>query len=266
MKELTIDEIKKVQLDILIYIDKVCKDNNIEYSLAYGTLLGAVRHKGFIPWDDDIDILLKRSEYNKLIETLSKEQSDKYRVFTTKDEDYYYLYAKVADLSTVIKEKNWPDIKDLGVYIDIFPIDYLPDENGEEYYNKAKYYMYCLYNCLTDIAFVHNKRYMRAIKKILRNRKVKKCRQQSEWYWKSKFEEMTQINNSSHMANIVDGGGYRPWESSIMDSYSKLEFENHMFNVVSDYDIMLKSRFGDYMQLPPENERVSNHDFKAYWK
>ena len=97
-----------------------------------------------------------------------------------------------------MKELTLDEIK--KVQLDIFPIDYLPENDEEEYYNKAKNYMYCLYNCLTDIAFVHEKRYMR------------------------------------------------------------------IFNVVSEYDIMLRSKFGDYMKLPPEGERVSNHDFIAYWK
>ncbi len=70
MKEMILEEIKKAQLEILVYVDKICKENNIKYTIAYGTLLGAIRHKGFIPWDDDIDIMLVRDEYEKLLEVL----------------------------------------------------------------------------------------------------------------------------------------------------------------------------------------------------
>ena len=104
MKQMTLDEVKKVQLDILKYVDMICKKNNIQYSLAYGTLLGAVRHGGFIPWDDDIDIVLMRSEYDKLLQYLYVEQDDTYQVVSMKDEGYWYTYAKVTDKRTFIKE------------------------------------------------------------------------------------------------------------------------------------------------------------------
>ena len=177
MKQMTTDEIKKVQLDILIYVDKICKDNNIKYSLAYGTLIGAIRHKGFIPWDDDIDIVLKRSEYERLLEVLYKDDNSKYMIFSMKDEGYFYPYAKVGDLDTIIREKNWPDIQNLGVNIDVFPVDYVPEGKEREYYDKTQMYINCLYNCLTDIAYVHNRRIVRIIKKILRFEITDRCNQ-----------------------------------------------------------------------------------------
>ena len=120
---MTLDEVKQVELEILEYVDKICKENNIQYSLAYGTMLGAVRHKGFIPWDDDIDILLKREEYEKLLRILYSKTDEKYQVFSLKDEGYWYSYAKVTDTRTIIVEKNDRNMKEC-VYIDIFPIDY----------------------------------------------------------------------------------------------------------------------------------------------
>ena len=265
MKEMTLDEIKKVQLDILVYIDEKCRLNNIEYSLAYGTQIGAIRHKGYIPWDDDIDILLKRKEYNKLLDILYKEKDERYKVFSPKDEGYFYTYAKVSDNRTLIKEKNWPDLKDLGLNIDIFQIDYVPEGEEKAYYDEAKHYEACLHNCLTDIAYAHDKKYMRLLKKMCRSGAVKKCREKSEWYWKEKLDELTDIENAPNMACIVTGG-YRLWSKEILDNYIEVEFENHMFSSVKDYDTMLKSTYGDYMSLPPESERVSTHDFTAYWK
>ena len=265
MEELSLEKIKKVQLDILIYVDKICRDNNIEYSLAYGTLIGAIRHKGFIPWDDDIDIILKRSEYNKLLDILYSEDNVKYKVFSPKDEGYFYPYAKVSDSDTIIREKNWPDYKDLGVNIDIFPIDYVPDGEEKAYYDRMQHYVRCLHNCLTDIAYTHQSKIKSLVKRICRFRKVKKCRSKGEWYWKEKIEQMTHIKESKNIACIVDGD-YCLWEKELLENYIDIEFENTLFKSSKDYDEMLRKYYGDYMQLLPIEERVSNHDFVAYWK
>ena len=265
MEELSLEKIKKVQLDILIYVDKICRDNNIEYSLAYGTLIGAIRHKGFIPWDDDIDIILKRSEYNKLLDILYSEDNVKYKVFSPKDEGYFYPYAKVSDSNTIIREKNWPDYKDLGVNIDIFPIDYVPDGEEKAYYDRMQHYVRCLHNCLTDIAYTHQSKIRSLVKRICRFRKVKKCRSKGESYWKEKIEQMTHIKESKNIACIVDGD-YCLWKKELLENYIDIEFENTLFKSSKDYDEMLRKYYGDYMQLLPIEERVSNHDFVAYWK
>lgn len=265
MEELSLEEIKKVQLDILIYVDKICRDNNIEYSLAYGTLIGAIRHKGFIPWDDDIDIILKRSEYNKLLDILYSEENGKYKVFSPKDEGYFYPYAKVSDLSTIIREKNWPDYKDLGVNIDIFPIDFVPDGEEKAYYDRMQQYVRCLHNCLTDIAYVHKNKIASLVKRMCRFREVKKCRRKSEWYWKDKIEQLTHIKESHNIACIVDGD-YCLWSKDLLEDYIDIKFENSTFKASKYYDEMLREYYGDYMQLLPIEERVSNHDFVAYWK
>ena len=262
---MTLDEIKKTQLGILLYIDKLCRENGIKYSLAYGTLIGAIRYKGFIPWDDDIDIVLKRSEYEKLLEVLYKYNNSQYKVFSMKDEGYFYPYAKVGDLNTIIKEKNWPDYKDLGVNIDIFPIDYVPDGEEKAYYDRMQHYVRCLHNCLTDIAYTHQSKIKSLVKRICRFRKVKKCRSKGEWYWKEKIEQMTHIKESKNIACIVDGD-YCLWKKELLENYIDIEFENTLFKSSKDYDEMLRKYYGDYMQLLPIEERVSNHDFVAYWK
>lgn len=259
------DEIKKVLLEILKYVDTICKENNINYSLGHGTLLGAIRHKGFIPWDDDIDIFLKRPEYNRLIEVLYSKNDTRYKVFSLKDEGYFYPYAKVSDMSSVILEKNWPDYQNLGLNIDVFPIDYLPEGREKEYYDKTKQYEKCLYNCLTDIAYADDNKIKHFIKKILRHHAVNNCRKKGEKYWKEKINSMTKIADSNKMACIVTGE-YSLWDKKMFENYIDVEFENNKFSAVRDYDEMLKSIYGDYMKLPPENERESYHDFKAYWK
>ena len=131
MKEVSLENIKSRSIDILIDIDRVCKENDIKYTLYYGTLLGAIRHKGFIPWDDDIDIGMMREEYEKFIKIYDKNHSDIYELLTSRQKNYFLPYAKVNDISTT----SYLDDVELpfGVSVDIFPIDY---QNNDE--QKAK--------------------------------------------------------------------------------------------------------------------------------
>lgn len=126
MKEINTVELKRIELDILKYIKTQCEKYNLRYYLAYGTLLGAVRHKGFIPWDDDIDIHMPREDYDKLIELEYNNPDSKYKLLSPKyNKDYYYSFAKMVDNETILEETGLKQIKELGVYVDIFPLDYI---------------------------------------------------------------------------------------------------------------------------------------------
>ena len=123
MKKLTLDEVKKIQLEILAYIDSFCKKNNISYFINYGTLLGAVRHKGFIPWDDDIDISMDREHYNMFIEKFNQDSS-KYKILSLDtDKAYFNNFIKVVDTTTkIVDNRNYKTFS-CGVFVDIFPMD-----------------------------------------------------------------------------------------------------------------------------------------------
>ena len=120
-----IDNLKKVELDILICFDRICRENSLRYSLAYGSLLGAVRHKGFIPWDDDIDVIMPRADYEKLLKL--DNIGENMKIFHFRNSDYFYPFAKMCDIRYKLFESYRPE-KCLGPYIDIFPLDYLPDD------------------------------------------------------------------------------------------------------------------------------------------
>ena len=132
----TVEELQKIELEILKYIDKVCKENNLTYFLAYGTLIGAIRHKGFIPWDDDVDIQMPRDDYNKLCDIL-KEENGRYKLLDHKEGlGYIYPFAKVIDSNTRLIETGLTETVNMGVYIDIFPIDGTPND-----FKKRKKYL-----------------------------------------------------------------------------------------------------------------------------
>lgn len=137
MKEIKNDELRTIQLDILQNVHDFCMKHDIKYTLAYGTLLGAVRHGGYIPWDDDIDIAMLRSDYEKFL----KEYKDDIYKFTEcrLDKDVHIGFGKVEDTRTIVIEGG--NTKNLGVSIDVFPIDDLCDtyEDSVAYFKSFKW-------------------------------------------------------------------------------------------------------------------------------
>lgn len=120
MKELDLIDIKRLELDMLSYIDKICEENSISYCLDYGTLLGCVRHKGFIPWDDDIDIAMSKKGYEKFKKIINGLDGRYKLIDAYTDDDYHYPFGKVVDTNTKLIEDGVDKINNLGLYIDIF--------------------------------------------------------------------------------------------------------------------------------------------------
>ena len=123
-------KLQLVELDGLKYLDKICKENNIEYYLAFGTLLGAVRHKGFIPWDDDIDIAMTGENYLKLLEVMKKNENKKYFFQTLETEkNYYLMWSKLRINNTLFaKEEQLANKINHGIFVDVFPLFEYPDK------------------------------------------------------------------------------------------------------------------------------------------
>ena len=130
MKEMTLQEVQKVSLDILKDVHDFCESHNIKYSLAYGTLLGAVRHKGFIPWDDDVDIIIPRPDYERFCREYYS--SHGYKLYCPEDPANYMVFARVCDNEHTLVKTNHPWASEqTGVWIDIFPFEGLPSDEGD---------------------------------------------------------------------------------------------------------------------------------------
>ena len=267
MKNITdIQELKNIQLDILKYVDNFCQLHKITYFMCGGTLIGAVRHKGFIPWDDDIDIMMKRDDYERFIELFSKEKSY-YKVYSHHiQKKYPHAYAKVADDRTVLLN-NINGAIEMGVNIDVFPIDDLPDNEK-------------IIKNLFEKSFSLNRKLSLKQIKISTNRSIIKniilligrfiySFTKVHKVIVSLNENATKYRGSNGMkcADLVAGFGYKEIQDrSNLSKAIKMKFEDTEFMAPIGYDKYLRGMYGDYMTLPPKEKRTSHHDFSAYWK
>lgn len=268
MRELSLDEIKKRQLSMLAWIDGLCREEGIDYSIAYGTMIGAVRHGGYIPWDDDVDLFMTRDNLRKFIRSFNQIQNSGFHILNW--ENNYFNFTKVIDSSTIVTEDNDYNVRNYGVWLDIFPVDYLPDPKSTE--AKTKYQKMNRYLKLSQIRGMHYRHYktMGFPKNII---------------WLT-LRILLSIFPLGHFGKIVDSTylgyndaptdfmGYLPqcqlesntFPSHYFGDYIDMKFDGIKVRCLKEYDAMLKGYYGDYMKLPPENERVSGHNYKAFLK
>ncbi len=268
MKTIEVNELRNLQLEIMQTIHDFCVNNNIRYSISGGTLLGAVRHKGYIPWDDDIDCMMPRPDYEKFVKTFNENKASPFRVFSSYNDSHFFQpFAKVVNTNTTLIEKEDRPQPNLGVYVDIFPIDGLPNDENE----REKYWnMIARKKNFSTVIYSKSNKKEHGIKKIIRfflfclfrpfpaNCYTKKLHKLG---MKNSFEE------SNFVANSIFG--YHKKEQmpkSIFDSFILLDFEDKKFYAVKDYNTYLTNLFGNYMQLPPKDKQVSKHDFTVFWK
>lgn len=268
MKAIGLDEQKKIELAILKELDIICKENNLKYYLAYGTLLGAVRHKGFIPWDDDIDVWMPREDYEKFLRICAgKTINDKYRVLSMHDKDYIYAFAKMVDIRTLVEEK-WMLTNILGVYIDIFPLDILPinEKHRKRYINKLLLAHYGLLMSTRE-----NKKRKTLLVSVLSRLAYYPLRIFGYRRWLNRVDKLSrkyQSNEKRYIGNVsIDSYIAKEcYRAECFEDGVRLRFEDAEFAVPKNYEKILNTIYGDYMQLPPLEKRIKKHENKAYWK
>lgn len=265
MREIDIKELRKIQLEILDTVDKYCKKNNIKYWIDCGTLLGAVRHKGYIPWDDDIDIGMLREDYDKLLNTFNNNNT-KYKLMALElNKDYYFPFGKIVDTNTILYEPDEKTGIKGAVYLDVFVYDNAPDDDLKlkEMYDKRDYYnkfrIAQLYPKMYDKSSL-KKRIMRFflniyLKFLPKNYYTKKCIKNSKRYINENTKRVGNFTSDKRMSGDKD----------IFHSFIDVTFENKKYPAPVGYDKWLKAFYGDYMKLPPKDKRVSLHKFKAYY-
>lgn len=264
MRKFNEKELKANLLNILIYFDELCRKNKLKYSLDGGTLLGAARHKGFIPWDDDIDVIMPLPDYKKFL-ALSEinDENNKYRIHTATteqfyNENYHYPFAKLEDATTIANYLHNYD--EGGAFIDIFPITGYP--NDEQQREKLINELNVLHNKIGII--VH--KFRNPIKIIRRYFYAAN--------YKNYRDEMTQLafNVDYESARVV---GDLLWANDReneylskkdFEQYAKLDFEGKKFQVIENYQKLLELEYGDWEKLPPKSQRVSHHWIEVYKK
>ncbi len=258
-------KLQNTELDILCEVDRVCKKNNINYFIMYGTLLGAVRHEGFIPWDDDIDIAMPREDYERFLDIIGSELKDKYILdFVTVNKDYYLPFAKIKNKNTLFQEKNAVNYKgNKGIWIDIFPYDdYKTNKKGLVFKIKFKFILFLhtlmIKNTLNLDLGKHNLVF-KFISKFITNPHALRL-----------IEKMSKSKkNADYMLYYsVVGASQTPiFKKSDIFPLKEIKFCNKKFYAPKNYKKVLVQLYGnDYMKLPPVEKRVTHNPIKIVFE
>ena len=269
---LTNEQRKKIQsleLKMLLKFDELCKEKNIPYTLAGGTMIGAVRHNGFIPWDDDIDIYVLRDDFNKIRNCFPKLLIGTgifYQDHQT-DKDYYYQFDKLRMNGTIFKETFLENHKiNQGVFIDIFPIDYVPNNF---FLKWSMYFEYRIMRLILMCKYINidarkgAKKYIAFIVKTLFcGMSIDKLYKKSEKVAQRYMKEKQNCKYVMNLNSIGSDGAKETYPVSDFRSLKRVKFESYLLPISSHYDRMLKQIYGNYMKLPPKTDRVTRHDLK----
>ena len=262
-RQLNEEEIKEVELGVMDYIHNLCQKENINYSLAYGTLLGAVRHKGYIPWDDDVDISLKRDEYDKLYQAVLRDNDPIYKVASWENDACYpYPFYRVYDARTVYENNYIENDIDLGICVDVFPFDYYADVNKEmaklDTYRRLS--VYTLYG-------IHSKN--AGLKNIIRYLLVLVFRLTRVKTWNKKMNLLSMQDNDNDSIDYLmeNKRTSTKFEKTLLDKVMDSPFEDRTYKIPEASHQILSAIYGDdFMEIPPVEKRVKHDDFVAYIK
>lgn len=262
MKPLTQDDIQSIQLGITDEIDRVCREHDITYFLAYGSVLGAIRHGGFIPWDDDMDVIMPREDYERFVTHFDEWTKNEYHAISfCRNNTSAFQFAKVVDTRTLIKARYVNEAYKLSVYVDIFPLDDMPRDK-KKVFRRNKYLTYALSLALSDPSEGRTP-FRRVVKKILyplakrMNPVTYACKIDENAHFCPKGPEDVYVD-------IVAAGD--PELAQPKEWFVPLEvpFEDRHYFIPANYEAYLTMNYGDWRTPLPEKDRFT-HASEAYW-
>ena len=254
---ISLEERKKIQLEMLVEIDAFCRAHNIKYMLAFGTLLGAIRHKGYIPWDDDVDISMPLED---MLRFKKEFKSDKLKYCDADTEKYYeWTFSRIAKKSTY--NKTGLICKTYGINIDLYPTIEV-SSSSDRTNSIIKSLMATCKRCRRLVKFRRRIIKLLPIKSLCGFRKA--IRNQRDVLWGS-------LECKGGGAFHCDAGPIEQFEAHTFDfnpfeEMIEVDFEGHKFMAPAKYHQYLTTRYGDYMKLPPEDQRHPYHVAKYYWE
>ena len=275
MKQLSVEEIKNKELEILVFFHEYCEKNKMKYWLTAGSLIGAIRHKGFIPWDDDIDVGMPREDYMRLIEKYPKEGINGLKLLNTiNQKDCPITFSKLYDVNTIKKDDEVEEkYQKYGVDIDIFPYDFSPRNHVK--FKWVYMHQYIRFKFFLGIVGKYRKE-RSTMKSILKKIFMFVCKTLAYFHIISADKISIKMNKT---AMKYKSGEYlyesmQPSKIFIADyaksfSFSELilcDFENKKFYIPKGYDEVLRSSYGDYLILPPIEKRTTHHLSHYYSK
>lgn len=259
------ENIKEIQFLILKRIDEFCRNHHIRYFLAHGTLIGAVRHQGFIPWDDDIDIAMPRDDYERFLSEFSDVNICIYSLRTSVH--CRYPYAKAYDIRTEVFEGSYKNISEYGANIDIFPYDYASsnDLKRRKQLRKVRFWQMVLKIKLSRVSSIMTLKqnliifpgriFLAPIAVTALARKV------------DVIARRIGAKETGKMGCLVWGYGEREIvDAEVFFDTTELLFEGYKVLAPIGYEQLLTSMYGEYMKFPPLEKQISHHDFKVFWK
>lgn len=270
---MTLHDIQDVSYEILKDIHAFCVQHDITYSLYGGTMIGAIRHQGFVPWDDDIDIAMPRPEYEKFVKSYQSEK--KYRLLVAGTPENYLGFSRVCEMEETRVTNRvlpWTPLE-TGVWVDVFPLDGAPDDEEEAQKMFARINRLWLHACYARAAkapLSTATELEKKVKLLLKKMAFGPLMYDIDYKSKAFIKACSHIvwGTTEHFANF-SYGGYGMKEYQLIEDFESVVpvvFRDQQFFVCNGYDRHMKRKYGDYMQLPSKEQQVSNHELcKYYW-